>query len=78
MIPEPFRSRLMKAVGNPAEIDSIHIAAMQAHPRLFRPFRCAECVIGSKTESGHILCRGMTLSAENTAYCGAFKQRRFS
>ena len=78
MIPEPFRTRLKKAVGNPAEIDNIHRSAMQAHPHLFRPYRCAECIVGTLTESGHILCRGMTLSAENTAYCGAFKQRRFA
>lgn len=78
MIPEPYRTRLKQAVGDTKSIDAIRTEAMLEHPHLFQPFRCAECIVGTTTESGLILCRGMTLAADNTAHCGAYKARRQS
>lgn len=78
MIPEPFRSRLIAARGDHAAIDAIHKEAMKAHPRLFQPFACSECVRTTQTEEGDLKCRGKTIPLNSVAHCMDYKSRRAS
>ena len=78
VIPEPFRSRLIAAVGNPVEIDAIHREAMKAHPGLFQPFKCLDCIRPNETHEGDLQCRGKTMRRDSERYCMDFKSRRAS
>ena len=78
MIPEPYRSRLIAAQGNPAAIDAVHKEAMIVYPGLFQPFACAECVKPTQTEEGDLKCRGKLIPLNSVAHCLDYKSRRAS
>lgn len=78
MITEPYRTRLKQAVGDIAAIDAIHREAMIAHPELFRPFVCSECVKSTQTGEGDLMCRGKALQQNSAVHCAEFRPRRFS
>lgn len=75
MIPEPFRTRLKQAVGDIKSIDAIHREAMQKHPALFRPFRCAECIRPKETPEGDLKCNGKQFSRDREVACMDYKPR---